>query len=174
MAEASVTGFAAYGLLYLSVVTGIGLSSPWGRRRLVRLRIAGSHETLSLAGLALAALHAFGSVPAFEFAWLLPPLAPSPGMAYGAAGLDAFAVVTLTFYLRRRVGAPLWRWLHALAYVGFAFAAVHGIVMGANAWTGTVQVLYAATLVTAGGLAALRAVEAVRLRRRRLRAGAPA
>lgn len=164
----SVTGFAAYGLLYLSVITGIGLSSPRGRRRLVRMRLGGSHEALSLAGLAVACLHALDGLPRLRLAWLLPPFAPSPGLAYGAAALDALVIVTVTFYLRRRIGSPLWRWLHAVAYLGFAFAAVHGLVMGANAWASSVQAVYAATLGTAGALAILRVVEALRQRGRRL------
>ena len=163
----SLTGFAAYGALYLSVITGIGLSSAWGRRRLVRMRMGGSHEALALVGLALAGLHALVSMPGLQPAWLVAPFAPSPGMAYGAAALDAFVVVTVAFYLRRRVGSPLWRWLHALAYPGFAFAAAHGLVIGANAWITGVQAMYAGTLVTVAALAALRGLEALRVRRRK-------
>ena len=158
----SVTGFAAYLALYLSVVTGIGLSSRWGRRRLVRLRLGGSHEALSLCGLALGIMHAMGS----RLVWAVPFLAPSPGMAVGGLALDLGAVVTVSFYLRRRLGSPAWRWVHALAYPAFAFAAWHALAVGANAWIGGVEVSYAATLGSVGALALLRVGEALRRGRR--------
>jgi sulfoxide reductase heme-binding subunit YedZ len=167
----SLTGFAAYGALYLSVITGIGLSSAWGRRRLVRLGLGGSHEALSLCGLALAALHAWGGLPrqapGAALGWLLPWLAPDTGLAVGAAALDLLVVVTAGFYLRRRLGSPLWRWVHALAYPAFAFAAAHGLMIGANAWLSGVKAMYAATLGTAAAAAGLRAAEGLRGRRRR-------
>ncbi|HVI86317.1 MAG TPA: hypothetical protein VNA86_13450, partial [bacterium] len=121
----STWGILAYGLLYGSVVTGALLSSSIFRRgSSVFARAGRAHELLSLAGLFAAAVHALASVfppqgvQLSQLAFLGPAGRPAVGL--GVASLYATILVTVTFYARARVTAPLWRWVHALAYPAFA------------------------------------------------------
>ena len=153
----STWGILAYGLLYGSVVTGALLSSSIFRRgSSVFARAGRAHELLSLAGLFAATVHALASVfppqgvQLSQLAFFGP--AGRPALGLGVASLYATILVTVTFYARARVTAPLWRWVHALAYPAFAAAAWHGVAIGANAWVPVMQAFY---LLTTGSAAAL-------------------
>jgi len=170
----SLWGFAAYLLLYLAVITGTAVSSPWLRRRLPMLvRSSGTHTILSLAGLVASAVHALKGVASpqgDQFGVLLflgPGAPPDLGLALGVAGLYGMLVATAVVYLRSALAGPAWRGVHALAYPAFAAAAWHSVALGANAWVSGIQAMYAVTLASAAALALGRLVELA------LRAGRP-
>jgi predicted ferric reductase len=157
----SETGLVAYVLLFASIATGAVLSSPRVRSRPdVRPWASRAHELLSLAGLLAAVIHTLaGVVSPQRVRWaLLLFLGPGggAGLASGTASVYAMILVTVTFYLRGRIGSPLWRWIHALAYPAFAAAAWHGVALGANAWLPAIRWFYAGSVATAGLLASAR------------------
>ena len=161
----STWGILAYGLLYGSVVTGTLLPSPVFRRgSLVFARAARAHELLSLAGLFAAAVHSLASVfppqgiQLSELAFLGPAGRPAVGL--GVASLYTTILVTVTFYARASMPAPLWRWVHALAYPAFAAAAWHGVAIGANAWLPVMQAVYLFTTGSAAALICVRVFDA--------------
>lgn len=161
----STWGIVAYGLLYGSVVTGALLSSPSFRRESILFARAGrAHELLSLAGLFATAVHALASVfppqgvQLSHLAFFGP--AGGSGVGLGAASFYTTILVTATFYARARVTAPLWRWVHALAYPAFAAAAWHSLAIGANAWLPVMQAFYLLTTASAGLLICVRLVDA--------------
>ncbi|HKV44174.1 MAG TPA: hypothetical protein VJT32_05790 [bacterium] len=161
----SETGLVAYALLYASIATGTILSSARFRKRPGVLPWASrAHELLSLAGLLAAVIHTLvGVVSPQRVRWsLLLFLGPGGGMglAAGTASVYAMILVTVTFYLRGRIGRPLWRWIHALAYPAFAAAAWHSVALGANAWLPAMRWFYAGTVATAGLLACGRFIDA--------------
>jgi predicted ferric reductase len=162
----SLWGFAGYLLLYLAVVTGTAVSSPWLRRHLpMAARSSGTHTILSLAGLVASAVHTLKSVASPQGDQFAPlvflgstgPL--DPALALGVAGLYAFLVSTAVVYFRHALAGPVWRIAHALAYPAFAAAAWHGIALGANTWLPEAQAMYGVTLASAAALAAARFVE---------------
>lgn len=162
----SLWGFGAYLLLYLAVITGTAVSSPWLRRRLPMLvRSSGTHTILSLAGLVASAVHTLKGVASpqgDQFGVLLflgPGAPPDLGLALGVAGLYGMLVATAVVYLRTSLAGPVWRVVHALAYPAFAAAAWHSIALGANAWVGGVQAMYAVTLASVAVLTVGRLVE---------------
>ena len=157
----STWGIVAYALLYASLVTGVLLSSSILQRgSIVLARAARAHELLSLAALFAAAVHALASVfppqgvQLSQLAFLGPAGAAPVGL--GVASLYATIIVTVTFYTRARVTAPLWRWVHALAYPAFAAAAWHGFAIGANSWLPIIQAFYLFTVGSAGLLLCVR------------------
>ena len=161
----STWGLVAYGLLYGSVVAGALLSSPILRKGSVVFTRAGrAHELLSLGGLFAAAVHTLASVfppqgvQLSQLAFLGPAGRPAVGL--GVASFYATILVTVTFYARHRVTAPLWRWAHALAYPAFAAAAWHGVAVGANAWLPVMQAFYLFTAGSAGLLICVRLLDA--------------
>ncbi len=158
----SLWGFAAYALLYLAVVTGTAMSSPWLRRRLpMAARSSGTHTILSLAGLSASAVHALRGVatPQGDQFAVLGLAGVGAPLALGVVGLYGMILSTVAVYARRRLAPRIWRAVHALAYPAFAAAAWHGIALGANTWLPAAQLLYAVTLASVAGVAAFRVAE---------------
>jgi DMSO/TMAO reductase YedYZ heme-binding membrane subunit len=169
----STWGIVAYALFYGSVVTGVLLSSSFFRRWPAVLARAGrAHEVLSLGGFFAVAVHVLASVfppqgiQVSQLAFLGP--ARRPGLGLGVASLYAIVLVTVTFYLRHRVGTPLWRWIHALAYPALAAAAWHSVTIGANAWLPGAQAFYLLTVGSTGLLLCARLLNRLAQRRVRL------
>lgn len=153
----SVSGLVAYLLLYGSVITGTILSSPSLRRHLsIFPRAWTAHQLLSLGGIGAAGLHTAQGVflpqgnRLLVLAFVSPGSPPSLGLALGVSALYATVAATAAFYLRLRIGSPLWRGVHALAYPAFAMAAWHSLAIGANAWLPTIRLMYSITLASAG------------------------
>ena len=152
----SLSGLAAYVLLWAGAASGVLTSSDAVRRRAGWLR-APVHETLSLAGLGVALFHTTQSVVAPQgvrldaLVFTGPLTAAGWGIPAGVLALYLTAAATLAFYLRRYLGG-WWRGLHALAYAGYATVLWHALAAGANAWLPPVRWLYG---ISTGVLAAL-------------------
>jgi len=56
--------------------------------------------------------------------------------------------VTVTFYLRNRIGSKAFRSIHVLSLVAFLGAAVHGFFSGTDSSLWVTQWLYAGTLLS--------------------------
>jgi hypothetical protein len=167
----SLSGLAAYLLLWASSVTGVATSSetlrrhgggPWAKAPL--------HETLSLAGLGVALLHAAQSIMTAQgirlgllvFAGL--GAASEWGLILGVAALYLTATATAAFYLRGQLGG-WWHALHASAYLAYGAALWHALAIGANAWLPAVRWVY---LLSVGVLAAVTVLRLSELAARRL------
>ena len=157
---ARAAGLTAYALLTLSVLAGLVLKS----RPFARLRpavVTEVHKTLALTGLGALGLHAMAlvldSTVKVSLAALVVPGLVSYRPAAVAAGVVAgwlFALVTGSFWLRKRIGTRVWRRLHWATYSLFALATVHGITAGTDTthpWTYALYIaaLGAVTLATA-------------------------
>jgi methionine sulfoxide reductase heme-binding subunit len=156
----SLSGLAAYLLLWASSVAGVAASFEFLRRRAAAVR---AHETLALAGLGVALLHTARSVitpQGVQLGLLLfagIDVRSEWGLALGVLALYLTAVATVSFYVRGRLGR-WWRAVHTSAYLAYAAALWHSVAIGANTWFGPVQVLY---VVTAAALAVLTLVRIV-------------
>src|SRR5581483_7447851 len=78
-------------------------------------------------------------------------------VAVGPFVVYALALVTASYYARRRLGYPLWRWLHALAYPATAVALWHGVEAGPDAWHPLLRAGYSVAIGAAALGVALRA-----------------
>ena len=156
----SLSGVAAYLLLWAATASGIVTSSDAVRRRAVWLS-APAHETLSLAGLGVALLHTSQSIfaPQGGQLGLLVFAGPAPAAAWGlragVLGLYLTGAATASFYLRRRLGG-WWRGVHALAYAAYGAALWHALAVGANAWLPALRWLYGGSLGVVAALTVLR------------------
>ena len=150
---ARASGLTAYVLLTLAMLAGLVVKSrPFGGR--VRAAaVTDTHRFLTLLGLGAIALHGSAllldstvriRVPALVIPGLSPyrPVATALGVL--AAELAVFIVVS--FPLRRRIGARLWRRLHWATYGVFAAAAVHGLAAGSDTSRQWVFTLYLASV----------------------------
>jgi methionine sulfoxide reductase heme-binding subunit len=151
-------------MILVSVSVGLGLANaaklipPRSRRALIAI-----HEQSALAALVAIAAHGLLLLPD---SWLHPgvgiavpfvidyrPLAVAAGIVagYGAALLG------LSFYLRRKIGARLWRKLHMGTLGVYLLALIHTITAGTDAGTPWLLGILGATVAPILGLLAFRA-----------------
>jgi sulfoxide reductase heme-binding subunit YedZ len=137
-----ITSRAAGGaaLILASAAVGAGLMISAGRQGSNKRDLRAIHEALSLATLAMVALHGLSLLGdsylnpgltgiAIPFVGFYRPLWTGLGIVagYGLAALG------LTYYMRDRVGAARWRKLHRLTAVFWLLAVVHTIGAGTDA-----------------------------------------
>jgi methionine sulfoxide reductase heme-binding subunit len=157
-------GLAAYAILTLSVLAGLVLKSrPFARLR--PASVTEVHRTLALTGLGALALHGVALV--LDATVKVTPLAlVVPGLvgyrplavAIGVVAAWLFVVVTASFWVRRRIGARVWRRLHWLTYALFAMATVHGVAAGTDTAQPWARGLYLGALGAVAGATAWRAL----------------
>jgi len=145
-------GLVGYLLLWAATAWGLVISTKVARGLVAAPLAMGLHEFLSLASLAFAALHALVLLGDryidFSLADIVYPFAASyrPGwVGLGQLGLYMSAGLTLSFYLRKRIGAKTWRQLHYLTFLAYGMVAVHGLAAGTDSSAPPVQVMYLLT-----------------------------
>ena len=143
------SGFIAYGLLFGSVVLGLGISSRVFDGLLMRAWVYDLHQFLSIFVLLAMGFHALIMLPDpyanFTLADMLVPF----GSRYrplatglGVIVLYGSVIVTLSFYAKRWIGQKGWRALHYASFALFAGALVHGVAAGADTGEAWAQVIY--------------------------------
>jgi predicted ferric reductase len=143
------SGFIAFGLLLASVVLGLAISSRVFDGLLVRPWVFDMHQFLSLYVLIVMLFHALIMLPdpyaKFEVWRLLlgfaSPYRPLV-IGVGAIVLYGSVIVSLSFYVKGRIGQRGWRMLHYLTFGLFVLAMVHGIFAGTDSGTGWAQLVY--------------------------------
>ncbi len=159
-------GIVAYVLLSLGVVIGLAMAL-----RLAPVRLRGAlrlgHERIAL--LALAAIAAHGLLLLGD-PWLRPTIAQLVlplsldyrpfWTALGICAADLAAVLSLSYYARRRIGSRRWRQAHRLIPIAWGLAALHVIGAGTDAGQLWLQAVLAATIAAIISLLAARLVVA--------------
>src|SRR5438045_1745396 len=164
----NVLGLAGYAVGVAALVGGALLSGRLGARWAGRRWLFESHQWLSWAVVTLGGAHGLllwpRRGPGAGATWWWPvgvegvPLV----IAVGPVVVYALVAVSATYYARRRLGYPLWRWLHALAYPAMAAALWHGVEAGPDAWHPVLRAGYTVALAAAALGVALRAGHSVR------------
>jgi sulfoxide reductase heme-binding subunit YedZ len=137
-----------------------------------RFAVGWVHRNLTLLSIVFVALHvvttvADGYAPIGLKDALIPFASPyrPVWLGLGAVAFDLLLALVVTSYLRRHIGARLWRGVHWLAYVSWPVALVHSLGTGSDA---------RATWLVALGAVCLAAVAASVLARVAVGGGAPA
>ena len=131
--------FMAYIAVTLSVVYGLLLSTnvlDAIAHRPVNFTL---HQDLAALGLGMAGIHGAllgldASMPFSLAQMLVPGAAPYAPLAVGVGQVSLYlmALVTASFYVRRRIGQRAWRTLHYVTFLAFAGATAHGIAAGTD------------------------------------------
>jgi DMSO/TMAO reductase YedYZ heme-binding membrane subunit len=138
----SYAGLFAMVLLTINILLGLLISvrySPvrnWPHRRISVFDI---HNWTAYIALTLVGLHPiillFSATANFKWFDILWPLG-SPGQrlynCFGACAFYLLLIVVITSYFRRRIGRPLWKLLHYIAYGVAALVYVHGTLIDQN------------------------------------------
>jgi predicted ferric reductase len=144
------SAMVAYGLLWLSMATGLIITN-----KLARLWPGGPiafdlHQFTSLMGLAFALFHALilmgDKYINYDLAQVLVPF-NSTGykpvwVGWGQIGFYLLAIVGLSFYVRKRLGNRSWRLIHYFSFFMFALALLHGIFAGTDSTVVAIQIFY--------------------------------
>ncbi len=145
-------GFVAYGLLFVSVVMGLGVSSRLFDSVLRRPWVFEVHRFLSLFVLIFALFHALIMLPdpyaQFTVKQLLVPFQSNyrpPAVALGILVLYAAAIVSASFWLKGVIGQKGWRALHYLTFFLFFGAMAHGVWAGTDTGSPLAQIAYLAS-----------------------------
>ncbi len=164
---ARAAGIMLYLLVWMAVVTGLGLTTSlfdrWpGRGMVFSLHAFATNLTYGFLVLHLLSLAADTTVR-FSAQQLLVPFAsgwrePWTGLGVIAGGLTL--LVGGSFALKRVIGQRVWRALHWLTFPLYLLALLHGVGAGSGASTPWMQGLYLATGSTVVLLAIYRLLRA--------------
>jgi methionine sulfoxide reductase heme-binding subunit len=168
------SGLVALILVTVSVFLGLMMSAKLMRRPGLAKKLLAVHEQTALAGLVAIAVH---GIALLGDPWLHPGVA---GVAVPfALGFKAFftglgviaaylaALLGLSFYARRRIGARLWRKAHRGTVVVYLLGLVHALGAGSDASAAWFRWWVMLTTPVIGGLFAYRVMKS-RLRGRDL------
>jgi predicted ferric reductase len=143
------SGIIAYLLLWLSSVLGLAVTSKYLDGLLDRLFTYDFHEFISLLGLAFMLVHALvlmldHYLPYTLTQVLVPFTSPYRPfwVGFGVISFYIIVLVTVTFYLRSRIGTRSFRVIHYLSLLGYLGATLHGYFSGTDTALLTMQIIY--------------------------------
>jgi predicted ferric reductase len=146
------SGMVAYLLLWFSMVLGLGVTSKFFDQLLDRVFTYDFHQFISLLSIAFVVLHVVvlmldRYMPYSIWQVLIPFISPYRPfwVGVGVIGFYLTLLVTITFYLRKRIGMHAFRVIHILSLVGYLGATLHGIYSGTDSPLPAVQFLYKGT-----------------------------
>jgi sulfoxide reductase heme-binding subunit YedZ len=161
------SGLVALVLVTVSVFLGLAMAGKVMRRPGLSKKLMAIHEQTALAGLVAIAVH---GIALLGDPWLNPgvvgvtvPFAMSFKTAFtglGVIGGYLAALLGLSYYVRRRIGARLWRKAHRATIVVWLLGLVHALGAGSDAsavWFGWWVIL---TTPVIGGLFVYRVLSA--------------
>ncbi len=145
-------GLTSYFLLWLSMVWGLVIPSKFFHPALETTFSYDFHEFLSLLGLGFVALHVivllFDQFLPFNLLQIFIPFIDSYRpfwVGLGIMGFYVLLIVTVTFYIRKFIGAQAFRSIHVLSLLGYLAATLHGLFAGTDSALPFTKILYAVT-----------------------------
>ena len=160
-------GLIAWGLLALSVIWGLALSTKVMKGRPRPAWLLDLHRFLGGTALVFTAVHVISiSLDTYVHFGPIELVVPFTGtwhpvaVAWGILAFYALLAVEITSLLRRRISKRVWRSTHYLAFPLFALTTVHALSAGTDRHTLAVRlaVLSATTVILA--LTGLRLLQA--------------
>ena len=159
------SGLVALVLVTVSVFIGLAMAGKVMRRPGLSKKLLAVHEQTALAGLVAIAVHA---IALLGDPWLHPgvagvtvPFALGFKTFYtglGVIGAYLAALLGLSYYARRRLGAGLWRKAHRATIVVYLIGLVHAVGAGSDASAPWFRWWVILTTPLIGGLFAYRVV----------------
>ena len=162
---ARVAGLSAFAALSMSLLSGLairtGLLDWLGGNRVLR----SVHEYTTVLWMPLGGLHVLAllldrTARIRPLDLLVPFLVPYGRLAIGLGTLtlQVLLLVTVTGFLRRRMSAEAWQWLHRLSYLAVALVFLHALLAGSDLGDPVVAALVWATAAALALLTAARVI----------------
>jgi predicted ferric reductase len=139
------SAFAAFGLLWLSMLAGLGITSKLSRVWKGMPASFELHRFTALLGLGMGLTHALVLLGDRSLNYTLPQLLVpffagtyhAQWVGFGQLAFYLLAVVAISFYFRGRLGIHAWRMIHMLSFALFLMVLIHGLKSGSasqNPW----------------------------------------
>jgi len=149
------SGIVAFLLLWFSTLLGLSVSSKQLEKLIDRMFTYDFHEFISLLSLAFVLVHIVvlmldRYLPYNLFQVLVPFISPYRPFWVGI-GVLAFYImvtVTVTFYLRNKIGQKTFRAVHIVSLLGYLGTTLHGLYAGTDSVLPAMKVVYYATGLT--------------------------
>jgi predicted ferric reductase len=148
------SGLVAYVLIWLSMVWGLGVSSKIFDVLLHGTFTYDFHQYISLLAVGFTLLHMGvllfdGYMPYSVLQILVPFISPYRPLwiGIGVIGFYLMLLVTVTFYLRTRIGMKAFRTIHVFSLVSYWAITLHSFMSGSDSSLPSVMVLYAVTFL---------------------------
>ena len=145
-------GIVAYLLLWFSMVLGLAVTSKYLDLLLDRMFTYDFHQFISLLSIGFVMLHILVLTIDFYLPYsvaqvLIPFLSPYRPLwvGIGVIGFYITLLVTITFYLRKRIGMRAFRVIHVLSLVGYLGVTLHGLYAGTDSALPVMQLVYKAS-----------------------------
>ncbi len=147
---ARATAFISLSLLWVSMALGLGMTNKAARLWPGTPAAFAIHEYVSLLGLAFAVFHALILLGDHYIKFTLAPvLMPFATIGYqpfwvglGQLGFYLWAIVALSFYIRKTIGQKTWRLLHYASFAMYMMGLFHGLFSGTDSTAGWAQTYY--------------------------------
>jgi sulfoxide reductase heme-binding subunit YedZ len=146
------SGIVALGLISASVTLGLTMATKILRRPRIGRKLARLHEHLALVGLAAITVHGLSLL---GDRWLNPgvggitvPFTMGYRPLFTGLGIIAgylAALLGLSFYVRRTIGARLWRKLHRTTILVWILGVIHTLGAGTDATTSWLRLMMITT-----------------------------
>jgi predicted ferric reductase len=147
-------GIMAYLLLWFATVWGLVVPTKLLNRVLEPTFTIDFHEFISLLSIGFTLVHVIALTVdrylPYSLAQILVPFLSTYRpfwVGMGTIGFYLVLLVTVTFYLRSRIGMKAFRSLHVLSLAGYLGATLHGLYAGTDAPLAAMQLLYMGTLL---------------------------
>jgi predicted ferric reductase len=145
-------GIIAYLLLWLSMVWGLAVPSRIISPLIDQASTFDFHQFISLLSIGFALLHILvltldRYLPYSTLQILIPFLSPYRPLWVGIGVISFYIIVlvTVTFYLRARIGMSAFRAIHIFSLLSYLGITLHGLYAGTDAPLLSMQLLYRGT-----------------------------
>lgn len=144
------SALVAYLLLWASMVLGVGVTNKLSARWPGLAKTNELHQYISILGLAFGLFHGLILVGDqymnFSFWQIFLPFSTSNyrplAVGLGQLAFYVWLVLVTSFYVRRKIGAKVWRSIHYASYFTYLAVLLHAILGGTDAGLPWVQWLY--------------------------------
>lgn len=147
-------GWVAYFLLWFSMVWGLVIPTKFFDRFLSPTFAVDFHEYLSLLAIGFVILHVsvllIDQYLPFTLTQIFVPFLSTYRplwVGLGVIGAYLSLLVTITFYLRKRIGQKRFKAIHTLSIFGYLGVVLHAFFAGSDSSLGVVQLIYLSTFL---------------------------
>lgn len=144
------SSFVAMSLMWVTMALGLTITNKLARIWPGAPAAFAIHEYVSLLGLGFGIFHALVLLGdhyiQFSLSQVLVPFATTGYkpllVGLGQVGFYVWLLVALSFYIRSRIGAKLWRTIHYISFISYCMAFYHGFTSGTDTNTIWAQAYY--------------------------------
>lgn len=147
-------GWVAYFLLWFSMIWGLVIPTKFLEKFLSPTFAVDFHEYLSLLAIGFVVLHVtvlmFDQYLPFTLVQVLVPFMSTYRplwVGLGVIGAYLAGLVTVTFYLRKRIGQKRFKSIHTLSMFGYLGVVLHAFFSGSDSSMPIAQLIYFSTFM---------------------------